>query len=209
VATVENAFGKTHTLQLAPSDMFVQTDANLLRKAWQLFPKLPVDDLDILAVQEMGKDISGTGMDPNVVGNWRRFGGPREPDFRTIIVLQLTSRSQGNGTGIGMADLTTRRMLGQIDWKATYRNALTSGIYRSALKPIALAHDKEAFSTALSNIPNHEIVRLALIRNTKALDVFWATAQVIRDLADVPGFSISNKPRPLSFNRNGYLIPLE
>jgi hypothetical protein len=207
IAVVENAFGKIHSLQLAPPQAFAETDEALLHKAWQLFSRLPVADLDILVVQEMGKDISGTGMDPNVIGNWRRFGGPRQPDYRTIIVLQLTPGSKGNGAGIGMADLTTRRMLKQVDWEVTYGNALTSGIYRSALAPIGLAHDKEAICAALSHVPDHADARIILIRNTKSLDVFWATAPVLKELAGVSGLSISDLSQPLSFDPDGFLIP--
>jgi hypothetical protein len=127
LAVTETASGETHSIRLARSDEFVKTDQELLKDAWDLLPRLPIDDLDLLIVDEMGKNISGAGMDPNVIGFWRREGGERRPDYRCLIVLDLTDASHGNAHGIGMADLITRRVLDRVDLKATYLNALTSG----------------------------------------------------------------------------------
>ena len=118
LAVTENALGETHSLKLARPEEFPDVDSEFLKTAWTLLPKLPVDDLDILLVDEMGKNVSGAGMDPNVIGFWRREGGERKPDYRILVVLDLTPHSHGNATGIGMADLTTRRVADQIDWEA-------------------------------------------------------------------------------------------
>ena len=109
--------------------------------------------LDVLIVDELGKNISGTGMDPNVTGFWRRFGGPRTPDYRTIVVLDLTDASDGNAVGIGMAELTTRRVMDKIDIQKTYTNSIASGIFSSAKMPIALENDRAAVETALGAVP--------------------------------------------------------
>ena len=154
LAVTENARGGTYSMKLAKPEEFPDVDREFLKVAWRLFPKLPMDDLDILLVDEMGKEVSGAGMDPNVIGFWRREGGPRKPDFRTLIVLDLTPQSHGNATGIGMADLTTRRMIYKIDLNATYTNALTSGVLRSARMPISLEHDKAAIEAALNRSPD-------------------------------------------------------
>lgn len=104
LAVAENAVGGTHFIKLAGPEEFPAVDCAFLRMAWGLFPRLPFDDLDVLVVDEMGKDVSGAGMDPNVIGFWRREGGERKPDYRTLIVLDLTPQSHGNATGIGFAD---------------------------------------------------------------------------------------------------------
>ena len=125
LAILENSLDETHTLKLALPEQFVEADRELLASAKRLLPTIPLDDLDILIVEEMGKNISGAGMDPNVIGFWRREGGPREPDYRTLIVLDLTPESEGNAVGIGMADLTTQRVIDEIDSKPSYTNAIT------------------------------------------------------------------------------------
>jgi hypothetical protein len=130
LGVTENAAGGTHSIKLAGPQEFAEVDREFLKIAWTLLPKLPIDDLDILLIDEIGKNVSGTGMDPNVIGFWRREGGARNPDYRYLIVLDLTPASHGNATGIGMADLTTRRVIDQIDWNATYLNVFTSGIFR-------------------------------------------------------------------------------
>ncbi|MBW2430981.1 MAG: DUF362 domain-containing protein, partial [Deltaproteobacteria bacterium] len=90
LAVTENALGATNSLKLARPEEFPEVDREFLKIAWTLLPKLPVDDLDILLVDEMGKNVSGAGMDPNVIGFWRREGGPRQPDYHILVVLDLT-----------------------------------------------------------------------------------------------------------------------
>lgn len=101
LAVVENRAHKTHTVKLVEPEDFVNTDRKLLKDAKRMFPRIPLDDLDILVVDEMGKNISGGGMDPNLYGFWRRDGGLRKPDYRTLIILDLTKKSHGNAVGIG------------------------------------------------------------------------------------------------------------
>ena len=96
----------------------------------------------------MGKNISGTGMDTNVVGFWRRFGGEKDPDYSTLIVTSLTPESYGNAMGIGLADLTTRSLVDGIDYKATNMNAMTSQWSMGRI-PITLENDRECLDAAL------------------------------------------------------------
>ncbi|UCF92212.1 MAG: DUF2088 domain-containing protein [Desulfobacterales bacterium] len=208
LAVIENATGGTHSLKLAPPQEFADVDREFLKQAWKLFPKLPLDDLDILLVDEMGKDVSGAGMDPNVIGFWRREGGPRKPDYRTLVVLDLTPQSHGNATGIGMADLTTRRMIDQIDWRATYMNALTSGILRSARMPIPCADDREALEVAFNRSPDLQGVRMARIANTGSLATFWVTDAVLPELRAQSHIHVDDKPRQLEFTDEGRLLPM-
>ena len=108
LAVTENALGGTHSVRLAGPEEFVSTDRELLTEARELLPRLPVECLDVLIVEKIGKNISGAGMDPNVVGFWRRGGGERKPDYRVLVVLDLTPESHGNASGIGLADVTTK-----------------------------------------------------------------------------------------------------
>lgn len=206
LAVVENASGETHTIQLVRPENFIDVDREFLKEARRLLPRTPLEDLDILVVDEMGKDISGSGMDPNVIGFWRRDGGPRKPDYRTVIVLDLTPQSHGNATGIGMADLMTRRMMDKIDLKATYTNALTSGVWRSVRLPMVLENDKIALETAIHQVADQEQVRMVRILNTISLETFWATRAILPQLRTQPGILVDDKPFELEFNDEGRLL---
>ena len=115
--------------------------------------RIPFDDLDLLIVDELGKTISGGGMDPNVIGLWRNSDAPHRPDYRRIVVLSLTPASLGNGLGIGMADFTTHRFADAYDPAISYINLLTAsepgGNTREGPLPLALTRDQEAIEVAL------------------------------------------------------------
>ncbi|MEW6261624.1 MAG: hypothetical protein AB1641_00975 [Thermodesulfobacteriota bacterium] len=209
LALVENSLERIHTVRLAGPRDFVETDEELLDLAWSLLPRLPLDRLDVLIVDEMGKNISGAGLDPNVTGLWRRDGGPRVPDYRTLIVLDLTDESGGNAMGIGMVDLTTRRVLDKVDLKATYTNALTTGIWPSVRLPLALENDREVVTTALSRASRPDQVRLVRIVNTLELETFWVSAALLPELRDRPDLEVDLDPRPLVFDPAGRLLPFE
>jgi hypothetical protein len=205
LAIVENALEQVHTVKLALPEQFIEVDTELLKSARRLFPRIPLEDLDILIVDEMGKNISGAGIDPNVIGFWRREGGPREPDYRTLIVLDLTPQSEGNAVGIGMVDLTTRTMMAKVDLKSTYTNAITSGVWRSARFPIALENDRIVLETALSHVLDLDHVRMARILNTLYLENFWATEALLPELRKQEGISVDGKPLQLEFDDEGRL----
>ncbi|CAB1058755.1 Iron-sulfur cluster-binding protein [Olavius sp. associated proteobacterium Delta 1] len=208
LAVTENALGGIHSLKLAKPEEFPALDSEFLKTAWTLLPKLPVEDLDILLVDEMGKNVSGAGMDPNVIGFWRREGGPRRPDYRILIVLDLTPHSHGNATGIGMADLTTRRVVDRIDWEATYLNAFTSGVLRSARMPIPVENDKLAVETALYRTPNPGGIRMVRIVNTGELESFWATAAVASELKAQKNITVDDVACELKFSHDGRLLSM-
>ena len=205
LAIVENASGATHTIRAVLPQEFVDVDRELLLETKRLFPRIPLDDLDILVVDEMGKNISGAGIDPNVVGFWRRDGGPRQPDYRTLIVLDLTCQSHGNAMAIGMVDLTTRRVIDKIDLQATYINALTSGILSGARLPIALENDRAVLAAALSQVPQSERVRMVRIVNTLSLETFWATEVVLPELRKQDRIIVDDSPLALEFDTEGRL----
>jgi hypothetical protein len=208
LAVTENAAGATHSLKLAKPEEFPGVDREFLKIAWKLLPRLPVDDLDVLLVDEMGKNVSGAGMDPNVIGFWRREGGERKPDYRILVVLDLTPESHGNATGIGMADLATRRLVDRIDYEATYMNAFTSGVLRSVRIPITLENDRTALETALNRSADPLGVRLVRIVNTGVLETFWATEAVLPELQGQENIVVDQTPLELKFNDDGRLLPM-
>ena len=205
LAIVENALEQIHIVKLALPEQFVEVDRELLKTARRLLPRIPLEDLDILIVDEMGKNISGAGIDPNVIGFWRREGGPRKPDYRTLIVLDLTPQSNGNAVGIGMVDLTTRKVMDKIDLKPSYTNAITSGVWRSVRFPIALENDRVVLETALSHILDPGHVRMVRIANTLHLENFWATEALLPELREQKAVIVDEKPLQFQFDDEGKL----
>ena len=206
LAIMENSLDQTHTVKLALPEQFIEVDKELLESARRLLPRIPLEDLDILIVDEMGKNISGAGIDPNVIGFWRREGGPRKPDYRTLIVLDLTHQSEGNAVGIGMVDLTTRKVIDKVDLKPTYTNALTSGVWRSVRFPIALENDRAVLETALSHVLDPHNVRMVRIVNTLHLENFWATEALLPELREQEGVIVDEAPLQLQFDDEGKLL---
>ena len=132
VAVLENSRDETMEIHVVPPEQFEATDAALLKRSWQVFPRVPFDPLDVLIVDEMGKNISGTGMDTNVIGIGGRVGGKMTmgtPAVSAVAVLGLTPETHGNANGIGLADLTTRRLVDSIDYKSTYTNVITTRLW--------------------------------------------------------------------------------
>lgn len=203
VTVTETASGHTHELRAVPADMFIETDRELLKSAYSLLPRIPTDSLDLLIVDEMGKNISGPGMDTNVIGFWRRDGGQRDPDYAYLVVLDLTRESEGNATGIGMADITTRRVYNQIDWKATTLNAITAGTPRNGACPIVAENDQAAIEMVLSMLPDTGDHRIVRVRNTLDLSVLLASRAVADELRSRPGVSVDSEPAFLDFDDTG------
>jgi hypothetical protein len=214
IAAVENGFRQPVEIEIVEPnyDAFKDSDQRLLKVAQPHVADLPFSQLDLLIVDELGKDISGTGMDLNVIGNWRMNGGTREPDFRRIAVLSLTHASLGNGLGIGLADFTTQRFVDEFDVDVTYVNLFTAtepGVMntKEGLLPLALNTDQEAIETALfSSLASPEGPRVCRIKNTALLDKFWVSPALMDELKGNRNFSIETEPEPLEFNARGNLF---
>jgi len=214
VAVVENGFHQPVEIEVVEPkyDAFKDSDERLLKVAQPHVADLPFRQLDLLIVDELGKDVSGTGMDLNVIGNWRMNGGKPEPDFRRIVVLSLTHASVGNGLGIGLADFTTQRFVEEFDAEVTYVNLLTATEpdvmnTKEGLLPIALPSDQDAIGTALfSSLASAECPRVCRIKNTSRLDEFLVSPSLLGELEKDAKFSVKSEPEPLIFNNRGNLF---
>ncbi len=210
IAVLENSLDQTAEIHVVPPERFEETDRTLLRRAWQTLPRIPFDPLDVLIVDEMGKNISGTGMDNNVIGIGPRVGGKMEmghPAVSTIVVLGLTPETHGNANGIGLADLTTRRLVDSIDYKATYTNVLTTRLWSAGRLPVILETDREAIETAVGETPPDR-VRLVRIKNTLHLEELEISEALVPE-ARAKGLRVVRQPRALSFDVTGRLRPWE
>jgi hypothetical protein len=209
VALVENAYDRPCRAVVAPPERFEQTDADLLEVAWTTMPRVPLDAADLLIVDEMGKNVSGTGMDPNVVGMWRRFGGERRPNFARLAVLGLTEASHGNATGLGLADFTTRRLVEAVNWRETHLNALTALDPLICRTPMTLATDRACVETALDLLRRATgrqptVVR---IKNTLELERLAVSEELVDCLPKDGSVEVGEQPRPLAFDGEGRIRP--
>jgi hypothetical protein len=149
LAILENAYHETAIIKALNTDEFQEEEKKLLETAKDLLPRLPFKELDVLIVEEIGKNISGVGMDTNVTGRfWMpKEHDPRAPSIGKIVVLDLSEETDGNAIGIGLADLTTARAVSKIDYNKTYVNCLTQGSSETGKIPPTLPNDRDAIST--------------------------------------------------------------
>ncbi len=208
IAVVENAFKETARIQGIPMDDYdtlVAAESELLREAYTLLPRLPFEDLDALIVDEMGKNISGSGMDSNVIG---KKPGQDKPRIGAIFVRGLTEATHGNATGIGYADLFPRRLFDQVDLNATYMNAFTAKRPLVGKIPLLVESELQALQVLLNfrQAEDPGSLRLAWIRNTSKLDEMWASAALLEEVRANPDLEILGDPRPVTFDADLSLV---
>ena len=186
VALVENFEEEIGHLEAVPAGSFLDREPALLERAYDEMPTLPVDDVDLLVIDEIGKEISGAGMDTNVIGRYRVLNAPdpETPDIDLIYVRGLTEATKGNGNGIGLADLTRRSAVDGLDLKKTYANALTSGSLAKSKLPVVAPDDEFALRTAAAALGAYdpETARIVWIRNTQDLGEYRVSDAVVDDL---------------------------
>jgi len=210
VALVENQLHRTCQVQLVPAARWEQDEPVLLERARTLLPGLPLDDIDVLVVDEMGKDVSGGGMDPNVTG--RSVGVwtvPREsPRITRIVALSLTAATEGNACGMGCVDFAPRRLVDQIDLAATVTNAMASCAPEDGKLPVTLASDREALAAALATLRPYtdEDLRVVHIRNTLAVDRLEVSPGCLPHLRPGATVSVAPDPTPFVFDTDGVLL---
>jgi len=189
-----------------------RTEARCLALARQIEPQLPVEELDLLLVDWMGKDISGTGMHPKVIGRRRvwDYPEPERPRVRRVVVFRLTPGSAGNANGIGLADFTTRRLAEAIDWPKTLKNVLTSTFTKRALLPPAFPTDREAVRAALLTLGPVDPRRIRAMRvaNTGQLGRYWVSEALLDDVLSL-GARLDGGPSDLPFEPDGNLADLD
>ena len=209
VGILENAYDETCRIMGASPEDFDKVDSELLGECKKILPKLPVRDMDILIVQEMGKNISGTGMDTNIVGGVIGYD-PDEytpPNIKRIIVLDLTPETGGNALGVGSADLITKKVHDKIDLKSTYTNTATATFLERAKIPMVMDTEKDAFDLAVKTIWNlpGTIPRIVIIRNTLKLDELYVSEPVWEDIRVRADIEATGDWETMGFNGSGEL----
>ena len=205
---LENGYDKTLKIKAAKPENFSQVDKELLVECKKILPRLPVDKVDLLVLQEVGKNISGTGMDPNIVGGLIDPGDFQEPEIKKLLVLDLTEESQGNAVGIGLAHMITEKLYQKIDLKATNTNAITATFFERARIPIVFPDEKKAIKAGLKAIWNLPGVlpRIIIMKNTLKLDEMIVSQAIWDEIKDKANISAASEWMPLEFDQKGSLL---
>jgi len=173
--------------------------------------KINIPQIDVLIIDEIGKDISGDGVDPNIIGRFRRKqkNDVKGPNVEQVVILGLSKRTHGNANGMGYADIITKELLDSIDFTSTYTNAIAAGYLFGVKVPLTANSDKEAISLAL-NITKKRAsdVRLVRIKNTLKLSEIIVSETIYKEIKDKEFFKIDRRNvfRKMKFNKNGKLI---
>lgn len=211
LAVVENQRDRTALLRgLTASEVGGDTEAALLEEARRLMPSIPFEDLDVLVVDRMGKDVSGAGIDTNVVGRMRVIGQPEPHKVTAIVALDLTEASHGNAMGIGTADFTTVRLLEKVDFEALYTNALTAGIVgiQRMTIPCVMPTDLAAVCAAIACRGRESPLRLAWIADTLHTELIGISPALLEEARGRPDLEVVRGPAAMPFDDDGRLRPL-
>jgi hypothetical protein len=224
VALVEGPFHETARVEVLPGSKMEQLEPGLLEEARRLMPRLPFEEIDLLIVDRLGKNISGAGIDPNVIG--RGVHGystslaeesqslsdriPGSPRIHRIFVRDLTPETHGNAIGIGAADFTTTRLVRSINHNVTFTNALTALTMGGAKIPIHFDTDKECVERAVASLAlaEPEKSRVVRIADTLSLAAFDASESLSRDAASRAGLEVAGPARDFGFGADDNLLPL-
>jgi Lactate racemase N-terminal domain len=212
VAMVENAADRTALVEVVPGDKVLEREPELLRLARQWMPRLQFDDIDVLIVDRMGKNITGAGMDPNITGrNARGANWEAVPRVKKIAVLGLTPETDGNATGVGAADVITMRLFRDFDPAKTYANVIAATLLDGAAIPMIMNSDREAVQLAAKTIPQTrpEDATIVHIPNTLEIVEIDVSENLLPYIEANPDkFEVIGSPAPLGFDAQGNLTPM-
>ena len=213
VAVLENALHETAKIAALAPQSFIAADQELLKEARQMMPRLPCEQIDLLIIDEMGKDLSGTGMDTNIIGRSVQgfiTGVPTHenvPRITRILVCDLTPASQGNAIGIGLADFTTARLMEKLDLNATVINGLTALTPINAKIPIYFDNDRKAVETALktAGVEDLSTGRVVRIKNTLSLAEIEMSESYLEEVKTRSDLTVLGEAREMDFDSQGNL----
>lgn len=208
LATVENADEEPCRIVAIPAADLETGEAPLLEEAKKNLARLPFDELDVLVVDEIGKNISGDGADPNVTGRYPTPHATGGPAVQILAYLGLTEETGGNANGLGMADVVTERLASTMDRPATYMNALTSTTPLPVKTPMVMADDRSAIAAALTMCAGVAPagVRLVRVQNTLKLRRVWVSEALLGEVEDDERLRVVEEARPMSFDVDGSLL---
>lgn len=202
VASVENAYDETRKIEVIPAERIFDEEPAILEDAKKNMPYIMFDAFDVLVVDEIGKNISGDGMDPNITGTFCLPDITGGAVKQRTVVLDLTEETNGNACGLGSADFSVQRAFDKIDFEMTYPNALTSTVPDSSKVPIILANDKLAIQAAIQtcNKIDYDNARIVRIKNTLRMDEIYISESLLEEAKKNPRIEILGGPQELVFD---------
>ena len=207
VASIENAYEKISKVAAVPTEEIVARDGQLLAEAKRNMPGILFNPIDVLVIDQMGKEFSGTGMDPHITGRTSTPYVESTQRVTRMVVLDLSDKSKGNATGVGLADICTRRLAGKVDYEATYANHLTSTVVWHAKIPMTMASDQRAIQAAVKtcNVPDFARLRVVRIPNTLHLEHIEISEAMLAEATQHARIEVLGEPAPWAFDAEGNL----
>lgn len=210
IPCIENAFDETAYFEAVLPKAVMEREPELLQIAFGNMPKILVPQSDVLIVNEMGKNYSGTGVDPNISGTWSTEFASGGLKVQRTCFLDLTDVSHGNANGMGLANVITKRMFEKLDTEMIYPNCLTSTVLKSAMMPVVVATDKEAIQACIRtlNSVDNDHIRMVRIKNTLHVDMIMLSEAYYLDViaGKYPGLEAVSEPMELEFDSDENLI---
>lgn len=206
VASIENGYGEVAKIACLDNEEIKEKEKELLKYSYTTIARNFWKQVDVLIVTEMGKDITGTGLDPNVTGRFNTDFFSNDIKVSKIGILELTDKSQGNAAGVGFGDVITQRLYDKIDFQTMYPNVLTSTVIKTANIPMVLDNDKKVIQATIktSNVLNHSDLRLSIIKNTKDLEKIYITENMVEEAIN-KGCRVLSEPMDINFDLRGNL----
>ncbi|MCP1199567.1 lactate racemase domain-containing protein [Notoacmeibacter sp. MSK16QG-6] len=216
IGTIENAYDRLSEVVVLPPEGMIEAERPLLQKAMRNLPRLPLGPLDaplasgpldVLVVDEIGKEYAGTGMDPNITGRASSDALTGGPDITRIAVLDVSERSGGNANGVARADVITDRLFDAFDREAVYANCLTSNMLSSGALPVSMPDDRSAIMAAVKTCGARDPDRITMLRipNSLHLEYMLASETLLDELSSRHGVDILGEPQEMAFDANGNL----
>ena len=211
VGLIENAYDETSRIAVVEAERILEREPALLREAYENFPKISFPSYDVLLVEEMGKNISGAGMDTMIISRYTHDGIPKDPHQQMICVLDLTEKTHGNACGMGLVDVAPRRFRDKVDFENTYPNLLTSRIFGSAKLPMIMEDDRSAIQAAIYGCTciDYNRPKLIWMKNTLDIGRLFISEALLEEAKGIENVEIVGEPFEMEFRENGDLIRID
>ena len=210
IGLLENAYDQTREIAVLHRDEIMEKEPALLERAAGWMPRILFDPLDVLIVDKLGKNISGDGMDPNITGRFPTPYAEGGIHAARLAVLDLTDETHGNACGVGLADVTTRRLFNRMDFEMTYPNSITNTVTKVCKIPMILDNDRLAVQMALksANYMDREHPRIVRIKHTMEMGTIWISEALLDEALIHPQITVCGELREMSFDENGNFMDL-
>jgi hypothetical protein len=210
LAIVEDAYHNTSGLHWLNRTEILDKEPGILERSKSLMPKMPIDGIDLLIIKQMGKDISGVGIDPKIIGRLMITGEDEllYPQIELIGVCDLTDATYGNALGVGLADFITRQLYDKIDYSALKENILTATFYQRGKIPLILENEREMLNVSIEHFKRRgkKQAKVIIIKDTLNLSDIYVSEGVLEEIVDREGIEIVSDLKEISFDKCNRII---